>query len=441
MSYVTTSIPVGLQQYLEASNQSAGTGSLLLECAGSLYYVTLAQVGTTQATNNVWILQSTDQGTSWQLVANTNLGFTGFGFGSIAVVQTGTTIYLALSPLSTSFVVIVAFNAGPNTFGPVSAAGPIQPGSFGSISACIFSDASITVGGQDNAGNVAVANYSTAGSSWGSATILEAASFSSMGGFPVQATVDRGYLVYAVSSDFTNWTLKVAPITKPATLGTRKTLTTLTGNGVDGICQYRTGLPVLASTQFTQDSATFIPVVTDAGALVVYRGTMGTNPTFSTDTVQSGISGQVIETFTRAPLSPVSAFSWPPFSGGGATNPQQYVFYCTDNGLGTQSPLAQSFLYSQQYLGSGVWGPAVLISASTIPREPFTPYLCSISNALYAILWGLVDPTQFGGAQGPEAKINSLTIGAFVNASQFVLNKIVVAMKRDPHMPVRGAAQ
>src|SRR5437667_3444155 len=115
--------PVTPPQFMEPS--AAVTNPLLFVAGGNYYYVTGAEVGTTQATFNLWILKSTDGGTTWTQPVNFPLpaGYTEFA----AAVLAGNKIWITFTPNARPFL-LVSLDTVTNTFTTTWPGGPTATG-------------------------------------------------------------------------------------------------------------------------------------------------------------------------------------------------------------------------------------------------------------------------------------------------------------------------
>lgn len=396
-------IPAGLQQFMESPEQGASQGSLCILAGGALYYVTSAQVGVAEATENLWILKSTDGGSTWAKVYDGKNGLTGIWVFAVQVI--GSLIYIAAQEINATGFALMRWNTATDSFLSNAASVPDASSSNVPISLGAFADGSLLAVYVTDAGSVTVANHYVSGTdSWGVAQIVNTpGNVYAPIALAVQSSVDRAF-VFLVNAS-TPFDVQVISITNPTTLGTIQQVLAATANA-DAFTQYPyyAGFPVI----WNGDAELVFPYL-DPGdinnpnpnVLTVFRAAVADNPVFTQETVEGSLgAGLDVTTFPSAAGTAAALLEI-----GGVL----YCCYMVDNDQGSVGGAAsQSWVYYRTNAGAGLgWSARTAAFASAIPNEPQSLYPVTLSGTNQGLLFGLIDPTQFFG---PATKYDSLSL-------------------------------
>lgn len=145
-------------------------GKHLFSIGGALYYATSAEVGTVEATFNLWVLKSTDNGATWTQVVNSS--FSAFG-KYVAIAQSGSKIWALDQGQSFSPLHIACYDTGTNT---LTASYPAGPASYPyPVSLVPLPDGSVLalyLSGFDISSNTVYAICRFNGTAWGTPVLL-----------------------------------------------------------------------------------------------------------------------------------------------------------------------------------------------------------------------------------------------------------------------------
>jgi hypothetical protein len=397
-------------QFLEGTFQAASPGSLCVAVGSALYFITSAQVGTSQATQNLWIMKSTDGGATW--TQKYNAAHVAGGSNAIAAVAIGTTIYIASVVINLTALKIFRYDTTSDTFLSDSATMPNPSGTNRPFCLGAFGVAGtlLVVYQNDNDGTLCSNVYTIGSNTWGTQQVLDAAPTTAWCplGLAMQTTADRGFVFY-VDEGGTH-PLKVIPV-KPAAAGTAKTLiASQTGSFPNGdFANYRPGLPIV----WNSDAEVVFPYLNPASAaapstnaLVVFRALVADNPTFTSETVAAAGSlgaGIDITIFPDTIFGPVACC----FE---VTLGTLTVLFLADNNQGsTGSSSSQSFIYYATNTGAGLgWSAATLAFSSAVPNEPLGIYPAGSPGTFDGLFYGQVNPVVFFGVGTKYASLTNL---------------------------------
>lgn len=347
---------------------------LLCKVGSALYYVTSAQVGIAEATGNIWIQKSTDNGVTWTSVYN---GPKRTYLFSVQVV--GTVIYIVGDNAITNVMRCYRFDTATDTFLADASASGITAGGNGFACDAYSTGKLLIVYSQTATNDLRCVTYDTALDTW-SASALIAADSDGLG-LVVDQSDDTAYCFYNTADAV----ILCAPISYPTTVGTP--VIAFTGSFYE--LQASVGTPCISNGQV------LCPIIdpaatTDPTVLYVIRSNVGTSLSFTADTIETG------QAFPGAgPITLEGNILW--FGWALVNfNDVPYLFW-SDNVNQSDNSSSQLLIKYSSMTSPGTWTAAETAYSAPVPTSAMSLYPAALSSTEIGVVAAFANPVEFFG--------------------------------------------